>query len=146
MIMRNLIARISRFIHRISGKYSQLDVDKTASGLAQCLVAAPPTKEQKEEKYRQQLLRGVKGKDKNQVIDHIKKLSTENDPLENIDISLEDSTKKINININVDDVRHTIKEIREEISAEKDTQRAEDIIRGMGKWPNSINRDARRKK
>lgn len=142
MIMRNLIARISRFIHKISGKYSQLDVDKTASGLAQCLVAAPLTKEQKEEKYRQQLLRGVRDEDKNQVIDHIKKLSTENDPLENIDIPLEDSTKRVNININIDDVQYSIKEI----SAEKDAQRAEDIIRGIGKWPNSINRDVRRKK
>ena len=82
-MFKSLVGRISRWIRRKSDRYCTIELDKDARGLAKCLSPGPPTKKEKEERCRKQLLRGVNENDHDKIIEHFYNLRKEVDPLEN---------------------------------------------------------------
>lgn len=143
---KKLVGRFCRWVHRISGKYCKIESNRTAKGLAKCLVLDPLTKEQKEEECRQRLLRGVDDKNKDKVIDHLNNLSKEIDPLENTKEIPDNSVKKVGINILVKDVQNRYRKVREEIDENESKRMAEEAIRGLRDWPVSPDNDTKRRK
>lgn len=130
-MIKSWIGRISRWIRRVANKYCTIELDKNARGLAKCLVRGPLTKEEKAERYRRQLLRGVKDEDKDKVINHFDALSKEADPLKNVREIPDDSVKKVGMNISVEDVQDKTRKVQRE----NNTANAEKAIKGLIPWP-----------
>ena len=90
-MIKSLIGHTSRWIRRILDKCCTIDLDEVARELSKECVFSPPTDDEKEEKFREQILQGVDHRDYDKVIDHFKKLSQEIDPIENVDtVNLEE--------------------------------------------------------
>jgi hypothetical protein len=134
-VIKHLIGCFSRWVRRASGKYCTIELDKDARGLARCLVPGSPTKEEKDEKYREQLLRGVDDEDKDKVLEHFNRLRKEADPLEGIEEISDDSVKRVNTNISIEDVQARTRKVSEHYNEQQSKADAENAIRGNRPWP-----------
>ena len=140
-MIRRLIARIFRWVHKIFSRYSTFDMDENARGLAEFLIPPPLTKEEKDEHQREQVLQGVKPEDRESVIDHFNKLDKESDPLDNVKETPWNSVKKVGIDISVEDVKSRFGQ-RDDAN---DTVRAKNAIVGLGDWPVPANKNTKGK-
>ncbi len=108
MILRRLIGCSFRWLRRTFNYLCQLDLNvKTAKGLASCLVKPPLTVEEKAERLREYILRNVNKSDQEEVIKHFRQLSTENDPLEDVETEVADSVLSGKANISSNNIRTT---------------------------------------
>lgn len=145
-MLKSLIGRISRWVRRTSSRYCTIELDKDAQGLAKCLVHGPLTKEEKAEKYREQLLRGIRDENEDKVIDHFNDLSREIDPYKDIQEIPDNSVKKVGIDISVEDVQTRTRKVYKEKHEEDSKKSAENAIKGLREWPISIPRNIERKR
>lgn len=140
-MFRSLIARICRWVHRISGRYCTLDMDKNARGLAKCIMPDPLTKEEKDEGRLEELLRGVDDDKKDMILEHFKRLSGEIDPLDGEEEIPNGSIKKTGIDISVEDVVSRF----EQRDNDNDIVRAKNAMNGLSDWPITDNKNTKGK-
>lgn len=94
-MLKRCIGCTCRWICQIFQNMCQIDLNNDAQGLANCLVPEPLTTQQKTERHQEQLLAGVDDFDKEKILEHFCRLSTEVDPLENIENIPPDSVKTV---------------------------------------------------
>jgi len=132
-MMKRMIGRFFRWFRKFSDKYCTIDInsDKNAQGLAECLVHGARTEDEKREKCRKQLLQGVSKEDEGRILKHFHALSQETDPLQNDKKISDNSVKKVSTNISVKDVESRIKKVE----SRDHTKKAEQAISGLQDWP-----------
>ena len=105
--------------------------DKLATGLVECFASRPYTRKELDAKHFQALLQKLGPNDRAKMIKHFTKLSKETDPSADDREISDDSVKKVGMDISTEDVQARIQTVSE--TATK--QRANDLIRGQGRWP-----------
>ncbi len=130
-VIKRTVARVCRWGRRLLGKWCTIDLNKDARGLANCLVRGELTKEERIEKYNEQLLLGVNDSNKDKVMRHFNSLSKEIDPMEKNEEISDNSIKKIKIDISEEDVLRNM----EITYREFDKKKANMAINGLIDWP-----------
>jgi len=131
-MFKKLTKRVARWVHKKSGEYCVVDMDKDAEGLAKCLVQPPMTPAEKAERLREYILKNVGEGDQQEVIDHFRQLSMETDPHADDEEIRDNSVQKVGIDLpSVDEVAKTFDKVDHELNK----RRAENALRGCGDWP-----------
>jgi len=131
-MFKKLTKRVAKWVHKKSGEYCTVDMDKDAEGLARCLVQPPMTPVERAERLREYILKNVGEGDQEEVIRHFRQLSLETDPHAEDEEICDNSVQKVGIDLpSVDEVAKTF----DAIDHATNRRKAENALRGCGDWP-----------
>ncbi len=133
-MFKKLVKCVAKWIHKKSGKYCIVDMDKDAEGLAKCLVKPPLTTEEKAERLKEYILKNVGEGDREEVLKHFHQLSMETDPHADDEEICDDSVQKVVIDLpSVEEVANTFDAADHELNR----RRAKNALKGCGDWPSN---------
>ena len=131
-MFKKLTKRVAKWVHKKSGEYCTVDMDKDAEGLARCLVQPPMTTVEKAERLREYILKNVGEGDQEEVLAHFRQLSMETDPHADDEEICDDSVQKVGIDLpSVDEVAKTF----DAVDHERNRKRAKNALGGCDSWP-----------